>query len=115
MLFHEEKVTQIVGLTAKLSAYIKNAGLNSKLKTSLKVYTKTRWNSVFTMLDAIANQYQDIYDLLVYKQRIVNECRLKRSEQPENSILDFITALNLQELKDIRDFLKPFKVGSKRF
>lgn len=107
----ETKVTQIVAQTAKLSAYFKNSGLNTKLKTSLKLYTTTRWNSVFTMIDAIITEFNAAYELLVYKQRVVNEERLKRNKRPENSLTDMASVLNHEELIQIRDFLQPFKVS----
>lgn len=110
-MLSEEHIEQIVAVSAKLSAYIKNSGLNNKFKTSLELYTKTRWNSVFTMIDAIITEYQAIYDLLVYKQRVLNEDRFKRNKQPKNNITDLITVLKQEELIEIRNFLEPFKVG----
>lgn len=106
----EETVKATISACAKLSAYFKNTGLNNRLHTTLKLYSTTRWNSVFTMFDAIANQYQAIYDLLVFKQRIVNEDRLKRGKRPENTIVDLITVISHHDLTKIRDFLEQFKV-----
>lgn len=102
---------KLVQKANELSAYVKNSGMNTKLQTSLKTYTKTRWNSVFIMINAIINNYEIVYDLLMEKQRIVNEEKIKRRKQPNNDISELITTLNRSELIEMRDFLEPFKVN----
>lgn len=95
---------------SKLSSYFKNSGLNKSIKKSLKRFTPTRWNSVYIMLDAIIDGYQEIYDVLVVKQRLMNEVRSKRKLNPDNSLTEMLMVLNLSHITDIRNFLKPFKV-----
>lgn len=109
-MLDETEMKGIVEQSSKLSSYVKNAGLNSKLKTSLKRYTTTRWNSVYTMISAIIENYQPVYDLLVERQILRNESKLKQNKAPDNQITDLITVLNRTRLVEIRDFLQPFKV-----
>lgn len=106
----ENEVRVIIQHCAELSSYVKNSGLNMKLKTSLKRHTPTRWNSTYIMIDAIINNYQDVYELLIVKQRLRNEARLKSYKQIDYEISDLITKLNQNKLDEIRTFLKPFKV-----
>lgn len=107
----EQKVKQIVQQCAVLSSYIKNTGLNKQLKPSLKRYTATRWNSVFIMIDCIIKSYNDVYKLLITKQRLRNECKINSNKQPDHEISDMVSVLNQSELIEIRDFLGSFKVG----
>lgn len=113
-MLSKKSVQEMITQAAKLTAYVKNSGMNSQLKSFLKLYTKTRWNSVFTMFDSIITEYQTTYDLLLYKQRVMNEHGFKNSKQPDNSLSDLITVINLPELIKIKTFLEPFKVGNKK-
>lgn len=67
------------------------------------------------MLNAIITSYPEVYDLLLEKQRSVNDYKLKKGKQPNNDILDLITTLNRLELIEICNFLQPFKVLSNLF
>lgn len=109
-MLDEPKVKEILKRCAKLAAYVKNSGLNTQLTTSIKGYTPTRWNSVYTMVDGIYKNYQQIYDVLIMKQRLVNEVRIKNKLSPDNVLSELILVLQQSELKDIRDLLEPFKV-----
>lgn len=109
----DERVKGIIKQCSTLSNYVKNTGLNPKLKTSLKTYTSTRWNSVFTMVDAILKNYKEVYELMIMKQRLRNEYRLKNRQQPDAEISDLITVIDTKELEAICQFLKPFKVCNK--
>lgn len=111
-MLQEAKIKELLKGCAKLTSYVKNTGLNKKLKPSLKLYTATRWNSVYIMIDAIVKNYPNIYDLLVMKQKLRNDTRLKNKEQPDSDIVELITQLNCGELTECREFLKPFKVFS---
>ena len=57
------------------------------------------------MLKAISDNYRDVYDLLVTKQRLVNEARWKNSQQTNNEIFGLITALVPAELEELIEFL----------
>lgn len=52
-----EVVQEIITNAAKLTSHFKNQGLNAKLKTSLKLYTATRWNSVLIILLSSTQTY----------------------------------------------------------
>lgn len=106
----ETNVKEVVKKANALSSYVKNSGMNTKLKMSLKCFTTTRWNSIYTMLNAIITSYQEVYDLLLEKQLFINDDKLKNGKQPNNEIFDLITTLNRSELIEICNFLQPFKV-----
>lgn len=107
-MFTCEDVKRVISYAAKLTAYFKLCGFNRRIPTSLKLYTSTRWNSVYIMLNEIIKNYRAIYDILVEKQQAVNENN--RKSAPETKVIDMITCLKLDELVEIRDFLEPFKV-----
>lgn len=109
-MLDDEYVKEIVNQAAKLSSYVKNSGLNKHLKTSLKRHTSTRWNSVYVMLKAISDNYRDVYELLVTKQRLLNEARWKNKQQTNNEISELITALEPEKMDELIKFLVPFKV-----
>lgn len=111
----EKDVKEVVKKANALSSYVKNSGMNTKLKISLKCFTTTRWNSIYTMLNAIITSYQDVYDLLLEKQRFINDDKLKNGKQPNNEISDMITTLNRSDLIEICNFLQPFKVNVQLF
>lgn len=62
------------------------------------------------MMEAIILNYQEVYELLIMKQRLMNEARLRSYQQPDTSLSDLVMDINLVDLKEIRDFLQPFKV-----
>lgn len=105
-----DQVTTLIGKCADLCTYMKSSGLNNSLKKSLKLYTTTRWNSIFIMIDTIIEMYDSIYETLLAKQRAQNESRVKQRKQPDNALTDILTSINLDELVKLRDFLRPFKV-----
>lgn len=109
-MLDEKSVQVLIKQSTCLSSYVKNSGLNKELKMGLKLYTKTRWNSVYSMVDVIINNYQDLYELLISRQRLRNEARISCNQQPDNVISDLVTNINLTELTRLRDFLAPFKV-----
>lgn len=109
-MLQQSRVGNIIKLSSKLSAYMRNSGLNSKLRTSLKNYTCTRWNSVYIMIKEIIKNYQAVYDLLCKKQTSINEARLRQNMQPETTLLDLITDLSKTDLITLCEFLEPFKV-----
>ena len=103
-------IKSMIQQCADLSSYVKSSGLNTKLKTSLKRHTTTRWNSTFIMIDAILTNFEDVYELLIIKQRLRNEARAKSYKPPDSEISDLITSINPTVLKSLRTFLEPFKV-----
>lgn len=107
----EKRVHEIVEKCAKLSSYVKNTGLNKRLKTSLKRYTKTRWNSIFIMINCIIENFSEVYKLLTIKQRLRNEYRMNAKKSHDQEILNLINDLDKSDLEKIAEFLKPFKVS----
>lgn len=111
-MLDDPKIKVIIEKNSKLANYVKNSGLNHKLKRSLKRFTPTRWNSVFIMLESIIESYSDVYELLIMKQRLMNEARLKKHQSTDNAISELITTLNLSDMKAMKTL--PFKVRSSR-
>lgn len=109
-MLQEPEMQQIVEKCAQLSSYVKNSGLNKLLKTSLKRYTSTRWNSVYTMIKCIIENFAEVYKLLTVKQRLRNESRINSHKTPDQVILELITDLDKSKLEEIVTFLAPFKV-----
>lgn len=91
-----------VKAASKLASYMKDRGLNGKLKTSLKTYTSTRWNSTFMMLNSILENYEGIIEVLNEKQRATKI-------GPKN-LVDMVTCISKNTLNKVCDFLKPFKM-----
>lgn len=106
----EANVKKIVDNCARVASFIKNTGLNKHLKSSLKRFTPTRWNSVYKMIDSIIENYGEIYKVLTARQRLRNEGRINSQKNPDEEILNLITALKKSELVSIKSFLEPFKV-----
>lgn len=113
-MFMETKVKEIIQKANALCSYVKVTGLNTRLETSLKRHVSTRWNSVYIMLNSILNNFEAVRDLLIEKQLIVNQEKLKQNRPTDNTISELVTSLNKKDLVDIRDFLEPFKVISKK-
>lgn len=109
-MLKEEQVQSLVNKCTELCKYMKNGGLNNSLKKSLKIHTSTRWNSIFIMIDLIIEMYDDVYEVLLTKQRAQNEMRAGQRKQPDNSLTDILTSIDLDALIKLRDFLRPFKV-----
>jgi hypothetical protein len=78
-----------------LVRHFKHAALQSKLKKTLKQECPTRWNSLYTMMESIASQYDDVHDILA-----------------ERKELRFLYAIDKNLLTAIVDFLEHFKVVS---
>lgn len=106
----QTQVMKIVEKCAELSSYVKNTGLNKFFNPTFKRYTKTRWNSIYVMIDCIIKNFSELNKLLTVRQRLRNESRINNNKQADQDILSLVTNLNNSELVAIRDFLAPFKV-----
>lgn len=103
-MLEQANLKDIIKKCSQLATYVKNSGLNRKLKTLLKAFVPTRWNSVFIMIESIINNYRDVYDLMHEKQRILNDHNRNQNKKLEN-IMDYLTTLNMDELIRIKKFL----------
>lgn len=106
-MIKDNEVNAIKKNASDLSSYVKNCGLNKKLKTSLKIFTATRWNSIFIMLNAIIENYHTVHELLSEKQRVYNA----KYNVFKTDITEKITNLNLSQMIEIRNFFEQFKVN----
>lgn len=94
-VFEREAIADIHTLLAaceKLVGYFKRSELNNKLSKSLKQHVKTRWNSVYYMLESVYLMKSEIQRLLIDKN-VVHKM----------AMVDF----NL--IDDLLKFLSPFK------
>lgn len=94
------EIKRIIEKVSALITYMKYSGLNGRLKKSLKKHTPTRWNSAQISFDGVVENYDDILDLLLEKQRT----------DPKKNVLHLITDLNRAHLTRLNEFLKPFKM-----
>lgn len=95
-MLEDTEVNEIIKKCSKLTAYMKNTGLNAQLKTSLKLWVSTRWNSVYMMIDSILVNYNDIHDILTKKQRVLDMYNRKHSK-PVVIIMELLTNLDVGE------------------
>lgn len=82
----------IVSAVASIVRYFKKSGQSSLFEDTLKSYVSTRWSSVFRMLESVISHWTDIVNIL---------------QQRKQHLTD-LQSISLEELKLIRDFLKPF-------
>lgn len=103
-----EDIKKIIAIASQLVSYIKNAGLCTHLNKTLKTYSKKRWNSVCMMLESIVENYPKIVDILTEKQQqLGNVSRSSRNRQ--KMPLEYISDVDITEIGEIANFLKPFK------
>lgn len=86
---------------SSLVRYMKTAAVDtSKLKTSLKPYCDTRWNSVNDMFESIETNCAEVLQILSEKEQSSNNHR---------NVSEKIRCLSKQTLRSTCDFLKLFK------
>lgn len=86
----------------QLCSYIKNTGLNVRLKKTLKTFSKTRWNGACTMLNSLLEaDFNLLTEILVEKQRAT-----------KTNLVQMVTALNKEEIRPVCDFLTKIKKWS---
>lgn len=105
-LLKQDEVKKIIAAASDLASYVKNGGLCKHLNSTLKTYSKTRWNSVSIMFESIIKNYSKIVDVLTEKQgEQSNSSRSSQNKQP----LDYISNIDISAMSEIATFLKPFK------
>ena len=95
--YSSEELKCLIDNCKKLVKYYKHSEINHTLSKSLKQDIKTRWNSIFIMLNSISEVKNEIQNLPLLK----NE--LKR-----------ISDIDFNLLEDLIAFLKPFKDCSEK-
>lgn len=122
-MLEEHDVKQLVEKASKLASYMKNYGHNKHLKTSIKTFSKTRWNSVCIMFKSIIDNYEDIVKVLtdIHTAHITKASRIgptssqsqRRSTDNErcgtDNALSYIGDLNIGQMSAYTDFLLKFK------
>lgn len=94
----EPEVKRMVANASSLVRYMKLASLdNTKLKSTLKPYVETRWNTVNFMFDSMLEVYQAL-----------NEREMGSSSSNHRNITEKITCLSKQALENICRFLRIF-------
>lgn len=92
-----ERIDDLCRACTKLVKYFKVNGANSKLPTSLKSYTPTRWNSIYHMLLSIEKNWPEIIQLL-----------------QEKNDLSRINNIQLSHISEIVMVLQPFEEAFKK-
>lgn len=92
------EICELIEASKKLVKYFKHSELNKKLTKSLKQHIKTRWNSIYIMLQSIFDVQNEVKTLLLNK----NE-------------LNRISKIDFDLLSQLLDFLKLFKECSEKF
>lgn len=90
-------ISLLVKRCTKLVKYFKKSGTNSQLTTTLKSYTKTRWNTVFYLLESVEVNWSDITSILL-----------------EKGELHRIDGINFALLTSLAKTLSPFEESSKK-
>lgn len=88
-------ITQISDLCHKISKlikYFKKSGANSDLKTTLKSFSPTRWNTIYYMLSSVENNWSEIIKIL-----------------QEKGELRRVDGINLHNLNSLTKILQPFE------
>lgn len=86
----------------QLCAYMKNTGLNSRLKTTLKAWSRSRWNGVCIMMGSVLEaDFNLITEILLEKQRLT-----------KTDLVKMITVLHKDEIQPIYEFLHEIKKWS---
>lgn len=85
-----------------LCGYMKNTGLNSRLKTTLKAWSRSRWNGACMMFSSVLEaDFNLIIDILNEKQRLT-----------KTDLVKMVTVLDKAEIKPICEFLLQIKKWS---
>lgn len=80
-----------------LVRHFKHTGLQQKMRKTLKQECPTRWNSTYTMLDAILTQYDEVHDILSGRKE-----------------LRYLYAIDKDLLASVVSFLEHFKTASEK-
>lgn len=97
----ETDIKKMVSDGSALVRYMKTAAVdNDKLKSSLKPYCDTRWNTVHIMFNSIEINYTEIFQILSEKER---------SSYTHRNVTDKIRRFSQATLKSICTFLELFR------
>lgn len=96
------QIQEIVTTASKLVKFFKKSGLNVDLNSSLKSYTPTRWNTVYTTILSIKNNFTEI-------KRVLNE---KKLTEKYNTLIEYHLDLLISILKPFMDASKELEGSS---
>lgn len=100
----EEALKSLISYASELASYMKNGGLCTQLNTTLKTFSRTRWNGVYIMFDSILNNYAKIVEILAEKTEATRSYASSSSKTP----LDYISSIDIGLMTTITKFLKNF-------
>lgn len=98
MMKKKSRVYEIVETAAKVTALVKNSNINSQLPKTIKSFSRTRWNGVYTMLHSIGVNFANLDQLLFQRQR----------QNPKETCFDLFSSLKASDIKSICEFLEQF-------
>ena len=93
-------VSELISTVKELVRFVKKNSFQNLLPTTLKQCNATRWNSIYNMLKSVLDNFEELQKLFALH---------KPSE------LRRITAINIDLLKELVDFLAPFNFDTKFF
>lgn len=88
-----EEILTMVTACQKLVTLAKKSSLGGKLKSTLKKYVETRWDSRVTMMMSVAENLDDI----------------KRISLTDPKLAEILSVINPHRLQEVIEILKPFK------
>lgn len=88
----------IVAAIATIVKYFKSSGLNAIFEQTLKSYVSARWGSVYRMIESVILRWDQICSILIERKVHLKE----------------LNSTSLEELKILRDFLKPFAIATRK-
>ena len=107
------KVLQALNAGKKLTQHAKQSSLNAALEgKKLKQEVSTRWNSHYDMLKSVVNAWDDLEKLSTQTEE-AGHGRQTKLKYPK--LIDLLEDVELQLVKEICDFLKPIKVGKRKY
>lgn len=100
-MLQDSQIQDLVNCASSLTSYMKCGNLCKELLTSLKTFSRSRWNGVYIMFKAILTNFQKIIEVLGAKST------LPRNPTQKNP-MDYITNVNIDLMSKITPVLKPF-------
>lgn len=93
------RVNDMIRKAAKITAFVKKSSINAQLGRSMKLFSSTRWNGAFIMLDSFLKNFEQLSDLLYQRQR----------NNPQQKYFDIICTMKPEEMNSVCKFLVNFK------
>lgn len=105
-MLKDGEVKKLIGAASELCSYMKNSGLCKHLNSTLKIFSRTRWNGVYIMFDSILKNYSKIVDVLTEKETALSQSNnLSRNQK---NPYEYVSCIDVNLMNVISKFLKYF-------